>query len=120
VCSAVHRCRARAVPTDKAPTPSVPPKATVGLYAEWNNNSAGFVSVGGVRAAEQLRLINEGALQMADVSQQVTPSVLTEFENHSTLKPSDDNTTALDALLDQVAAWSTALAPPRAASRAAA
>jgi hypothetical protein len=27
------------------------------------------------------------------------------------LKPSDDNTTALDTLLDQVAAWSTALAP---------
>jgi hypothetical protein len=59
VYSAVHRCRARAVPTAKAPTPSVPPKATVGLYAEWNNKAAGFVSyggVGGARAAEQLRL----------------------------------------------------------------
>jgi hypothetical protein len=36
------------------------------------------------------------------------------------LQPIDDNTTALDTLLDQVVAWSTALAPLRAASRAAA
>jgi|SoiMetStandDraft_2_1073263.scaffolds.fasta_scaffold522863_1 hypothetical protein len=57
---------------------------------------------------------------MAEVSQQVGLSLLTEFENHSILKPSDDNTTALDTLLDQVVTWSTALAPLRAASRAAA
>jgi NAD(P)H-dependent FMN reductase len=44
------------------------------LYAEWNNKAAGFVSYGGARAAEQLRLIC-GALQMADVSQQVTLSL---------------------------------------------
>jgi hypothetical protein len=30
---------------------------------------------------------------MADVSQQVTLSLLTEFENHSILKPSHDNPT---------------------------
>jgi hypothetical protein len=53
---------------------------------------------------------------MADVSQQVTLSLLTEFENHSILKPSDDNTTTLDTPLDQVVTWSTALAPLRAAS----
>jgi hypothetical protein len=57
---------------------------------------------------------------MADVRQQVTLSLLNEFENHSILKPSDDNTTTLDTLLDQVAAKSTAPAPLRAASRAAA
>jgi hypothetical protein len=57
---------------------------------------------------------------MADVPQQVTLSLLTEFENHSIFKPSGDNATALATLLDQVAAWSTALAPLRAASRAAA
>jgi NAD(P)H-dependent FMN reductase len=65
--------------------------------------------VGGARAAEQLRLIC-GALQMADVPQQVALSLLTEFENHSILKPSDDNTTALDTLLDQVAAAVAAVA----------
>jgi hypothetical protein len=50
---------------------------------------------------------------MADVSQQVTLSLLTEFENHSILKPSHDNPTALDTLLDQVAARSSALPPLR-------
>jgi NAD(P)H-dependent FMN reductase len=85
------------------------------LYAEWNNKAVGFVSyggVGGARAAEHLRLI-AGELQMADVRQQVTLSLLTEFENFSVLKPGDYNRAALDTLLDQVVAWSTALAPLR-------
>jgi NAD(P)H-dependent FMN reductase len=60
--------------------------------------------VGGARAAEQPRLIC-GALQMADVPQPVALSLLTEFENHSIFKPSGDNTTAPDTLLDQVVAW---------------
>jgi NAD(P)H-dependent FMN reductase len=85
------------------------------LYAEWNNKAAGFVSyggVGGARAAEHLRLV-VGELQMADVRQQVTLSLLTEFENFSVFKPGDYNTAALETLLDQVIAWSTALAPLR-------
>ncbi|MGW2294584.1 NADPH-dependent FMN reductase [Streptomyces violaceorubidus] len=91
------------------------------LYAEWQNKAAGFVSygvVGGARAAEQLRLIC-GALHMAAVSQQVTLSLTTEFENYTTLKPAAHSATALDTLLDQIVAWSTALAPLRDASRAA-
>jgi NAD(P)H-dependent FMN reductase len=85
------------------------------LYAEWNNKAAGFVSygaVGGARAAEHLRLV-AGELQMADVRQQVPLSLLTEFENFSVFKPGDYNRAALDTLLDQVVAWSTALAPLR-------
>jgi len=85
------------------------------LYTEWNNKAVGFVSyggVGGARAAEHLRLI-VGELQMADVRQQVALSLLTEFENFSVFKPSDYNRTALDTLLDQVVAWSAALAPLR-------
>lgn len=92
------------------------------LHAEWNNKAVGFVSyggVGGARAAEHLRLIC-GALQMADVPQQVMLSLLTEFENFTIFRPGDHNATALDTLLDQVIAWSTALAPLRAASPAAA
>ena len=92
------------------------------LYAEWNNKAAGFVSygfVGGARAAEHLRLVC-GELQMADVRHQVALSLLTEFENYSVLKPSDHNTAALDTMLHQVVAWSTALAPLRAASPASA
>ena len=85
------------------------------LYAEWNNKAVGFVSyggVGGARAAEHLRLI-AGELQMADVRQQVALSLLTEFENFSVLKPSDYSQASLNTLLDQVIAWSTALAPLR-------
>jgi NAD(P)H-dependent FMN reductase len=92
------------------------------LYAEWNNKGVGFVSygaVGGARAAEHLRLI-AGELQMADVRQQVALSLLTDFENFSLFKPSAYHVAALDTLLDQVVAWSTALAPLRALAMAAA
>jgi len=85
------------------------------LYAEWNNKAVGFVSyggVGGARAAEHLRLV-AGELQMADVRQQVALSMLTEFENFSVFRPGEYNRTALDTLLDQIVAWSTALAPLR-------
>jgi NAD(P)H-dependent FMN reductase len=92
------------------------------LYAEWNNKAVGFVSygaVGGARAAEHLRLV-AGELQMADVRQQVALSLLTEFENFSVFKPNDYNLAALDILLDQVIAWSNALAPLRQATATAA
>ena len=85
------------------------------LYAEWNNKAVGFVSyggTGGARAVEHLRLV-AGELQMADVRQQVTLSLVTEFENYSTFKPGDYNLAALSTMLDQVVAWSTALAPLR-------
>jgi len=85
------------------------------LYAEWNNKAVGFVSygtVGGVRAVEHLRLV-AGELQMADVRQQVALSLVTEFENFATFRPGDYNRPALDTLLNQVVAWSTALAPLR-------
>ena len=87
------------------------------LYGEWNNKAVGFVSygaAGGARAAEHLRLV-AGELQMADVRQQVVLSLATEFENFRTFKPGNYNVAALNTLLDQVVAWSTALAPLRTA-----
>jgi NAD(P)H-dependent FMN reductase len=92
------------------------------LYAEWNNKAVGFVSygsVGGARAVEHLRLV-AGELQMADVRQQVALSLLTEFENFTVLKPGDYSRASLSTLLDQVIAWSTALAPLREQTAAAA
>jgi NAD(P)H-dependent FMN reductase len=92
------------------------------LYAEWNNKAVGFVSygaVGGARAVEHLRLV-AGELQMADVRQQVTLSLITEFENFQTFRPGDYNVPALHTLLDQVVAWSTALGPLRAGANQAA
>lgn len=85
------------------------------LHAEWANKAVGIVSYGGLsgtRAAEHLRLIC-GALQMADVSQQVAISLHTEFENSSAFKPGSHTETALDKMLDQVIAWSMALEPLR-------
>jgi NAD(P)H-dependent FMN reductase len=85
------------------------------LYAEWNNKAVGFVSygaVGGARAAEHLRLV-AGELQMADVRQQVTLSLITDFENFSVFKPGDYGVATLNTLFDQVIAWSAALAPLR-------
>jgi NAD(P)H-dependent FMN reductase len=90
------------------------------LYAEWNNKAVGFVSygaVGGARAAEHLRLV-AAELQMADVRQQVALSLITEFENYSLFKPGDYNIGALNTMLDQIVAWSTALAPLRAVEQA--
>jgi NAD(P)H-dependent FMN reductase len=82
------------------------------LYAEWNNKAVGFVSygsVGGARAAEHLRLV-VAELQMADVRQQVTLALATEFENYTIFKPGDYQLPQLTVLLDQVVAWSAALA----------
>lgn len=85
------------------------------LHREWHNKALGIVSyggVGGARAAEHLRLV-AGELQMADVRQQVALSIMTEFEHGpegSTFRPGEHNLAALGTLLDQVVAWSEALA----------
>ncbi|MEV5795739.1 NAD(P)H-dependent oxidoreductase [Streptomyces sp. NPDC052192] len=87
------------------------------LYAEWNNKAVAFVGyggLGGTRAVEHLRLI-AGELQMADVRSQVSLSLFHDFENFSVFKPGDFQVEALNTTLDQVLAWSEALAPLRAA-----
>ncbi|MEV4558186.1 NAD(P)H-dependent oxidoreductase [Kitasatospora sp. NPDC049285] len=92
------------------------------LYAEWNNKAVGFVSyggVGGVRSVEHLRMV-AAELQMADVRQQVALSMVTEFENYRVFKPGEYNLAALNTMLDQVIAWSAALAPLRTAAPVAA
>ncbi|PYY32492.1 MULTISPECIES: NADPH-dependent FMN reductase [unclassified Curtobacterium] len=81
------------------------------LYNEWNNKSAGFVSygsLGGARAIEHLRGIS-AELQLADVRQQLSFSLFTDFENYSTFTPGPQHTDAAQALFDQVEAWAGAL-----------
>lgn len=98
--------------------PAVLTNAISFLRAEWRDKAVGFVSyggVGGARAVGQLRLMC-GALEMADVTAQVTLALATEFENLAVLKPGEYNVGVLDQTLDQVVAWSTALAPLRTAS----
>src|ERR1700733_10693109 len=90
------------------------------LYAEWNNKAMGVVSygaVGGARAAEHLRLV-AGELQMADVRTNVALSLFTDFRSFTDFAPGEHQIQALDALLGEVLAWSSALAPLRAVADA--
>jgi len=86
------------------------------LYAEWANKAVGFVgygAVGGARAVEHLRLV-AGELQLADVQAQVALSLFTDFTGFTVLTPAPHQSAAVDQMLDQVVAWSAALAPLRA------
>lgn len=82
------------------------------LREEWHNKAAGIVSygsVGGARAAEHLRGIL-GELKVADVRAHVLLSLFHDFENFSTFKPQEAIHKAnLDALVNEVTAWATAL-----------
>lgn len=85
------------------------------LYREWNNKAAAFVSYGsggGIRAVEHLRLV-AGELQLADVRAQVAFSLFTDFENYTTFTPAPQHADTLTVLLDQLVAWSRAMAPLR-------
>ncbi len=77
----------------------------------WNNKAAGIVSygsTGGARAAEHLRGIM-GELMIADVRVHPTLSLFTDFENGSVFKPQELHLNNVNAMLDQVLAWSGAL-----------
>jgi len=72
-----------------------------------------YGSAGGVRAVENLRLIM-GELQVADVRSQIALSLMTDFHHMRTFTPADSHLSNLDDMLDQLIAWSEALAPLRA------
>jgi NAD(P)H-dependent FMN reductase len=85
------------------------------LYAEWNEKAAGFVgygSAGGTRAVEHLRTI-VAELRMASVRTQVMLSLHDDFENYATFKPRAHHEKTVAALLDDVVAWSGAMATLR-------
>jgi len=85
------------------------------LYAEWNNKALGIVSygaVGGVRAAEHLRLM-AGELKMADVKTNVALSMFYDFEEFRRLTPSEPQVAALSRMLDELVSWTRALAQVR-------
>jgi NAD(P)H-dependent FMN reductase len=81
------------------------------LFNEWKNKAAGFVGYGGnggARAIENLRLI-AGEINIADVRAQVGLSLITDFENYSVFKPGPHQEPAVNAMFDQVIAWSGAM-----------
>ncbi|MBU3062340.1 NAD(P)H-dependent oxidoreductase [Nocardia sp. NEAU-G5] len=95
--------------------PGVLKNAIDHLFAQWVDKAVGFVSYGaggGTRAVVQLRTVC-GTLGMADVSYSVAISLLSDFENHTIFTPRESHVAALNKTLDQVTAWSTALAPLR-------
>ncbi|MFB7495859.1 NADPH-dependent FMN reductase [Streptomyces sp. NPDC056161] len=81
------------------------------LYAEWNNKAAAFVSyggLGGARAIEHLRAISS-ELQIAHVRQQLSFSLITDFENYSVFKPGAHHDDAAVTLFTQLESWAGAL-----------
>jgi NAD(P)H-dependent FMN reductase len=79
------------------------------LYAEWNDKAAGFVGLGGtggVRAVEQLRLVL-AELKVATVRTQVA---LGRGELQEGLQQHEE----LNAMLDELVAWASALKSLRA------
>ncbi len=78
---------------------------------EWANKAAGIVSygsTGGARAAEHLRGIC-AELKIADVRTHPTFSLFYDFENMTTFKPADVHKQTVNAMLDELVAWSGAL-----------
>src|SRR4029079_7596465 len=74
------------------------------LYGEWNNKAAAFVaygSLGGARAIEHLRGI-AAELQIADVRQQLSFSLFTDFENFSAFTPAPLHNDSAVTMFDQV------------------
>jgi NAD(P)H-dependent FMN reductase len=61
-----------------------------------------------VRAVEHLRLIM-AELQIADVRAHVALSMIHDFENYTTFKPSPNHEGSVQKMLEQVVAWGTAL-----------
>ena len=61
---------------------------------------------------ENLRLVM-GELQIADVKAQVGLSLFTDFQDFSVFKPAPQQDKSVNAMLDQVIAWGSALKPLR-------
>lgn len=82
------------------------------LGPEWRNKAAGIVSygsVGGARAAEQLRLVLT-ELQIANVRQQVMFNRILEFTKEGTFTPNDSlHVPELETMLTQLTGWARAL-----------
>ncbi|MFE9614045.1 NADPH-dependent FMN reductase [Streptomyces sp. NPDC006012] len=81
------------------------------LYTEWNNKAAAFVSyggLGGARAIEHLRAISS-ELQLAHVRQQLSFSLMTDFENFSAFQPAPHHDDIAVVLFNQLESWAGAL-----------
>jgi NAD(P)H-dependent FMN reductase len=102
--------------------PGVLKNAIDHLYLPWHHKAAGFVSygsAGGVRAVEQLRLIL-AEVKVATVRSQVFLSLSNDFDitnpsEPGEFHPGEQHEAPLNAMFDELIAWSDALAPLRSA-----
>ena len=72
-----------------------------------------YGALGGARAIEHLRGIS-GELQIADVRQQPSFSLLADFEHFSVFRPGAYNEGLANVMFDQLEAWAGALKQLRA------
>ena len=84
------------------------------LYVEWKDKAAGFIGYGtqgGQRSVEHLRAVMT-ELHVANVRDQVALSLFEDVVDDD-IAPRDFHSDALQRMLDQVVAWSSALATLR-------
>ena len=77
---------------------------------EWFNKAAGIVSYGsggGIRAAEQLRLVL-AEQKVASVRTNPAFNLFTDFENFTTFKPGEHMEAGIHDMLDELVTWSEA------------
>jgi len=95
--------------------PSLTRSTALGV-SDTSTRTAGYArtngGAGGTRAVESLRLVM-GELQVADVRAQVAPSLFNDFENFTAFRPGPQQEKSVNAMLDQLVAWSGALATLR-------
>ncbi len=87
------------------------------LFYEWNYKPAAFASYGGVaggaRAVEQLRQVM-GELKVYDIRESVLiPNYWGQFDAKGAFQATEDQRSAVLAMLAQLAYWSDALKAPR-------
>lgn len=86
------------------------------LYSEWNDKAAGLIvygSSGGLRAGEALKS-TLGEVQIATVRAQVSLSIYDDMRDFVELTPRDYQLGNLDAMLDSLLRWGSAMRALRA------
>jgi NAD(P)H-dependent FMN reductase len=90
------------------------------LYQEWARKAVAYVGYGiygAVSAVQELRA-QAGRLQMADIGPQLALSLREDFVDNTRFKPQQLHVEEVHRLVDELLAWTDALAPLRAAPRA--
>jgi NAD(P)H-dependent FMN reductase len=88
------------------------------LFWEWARKAVAYVGYGvfgGASAVQELRA-QAGKLQMADIGPQVALSLRDDFVDNAEFKPQEMRVQEVHRLVDELLAWSGALAPLREAS----